>query len=132
MSYAYWSSSISIPDTTSIGTVGTLARRIQDLPWDNDNIQISDDDDDDDLDMDGPVTNTEDMSLELFLAANSLSDFLSVFHRERVDLPALMLLTDYDLIELGLPMGPRRKVLKAVERRKAALQKPGLVMDSLL
>jgi hypothetical protein len=125
---------IAVTDTASIGTVGTLARRIRDFSWDNQrNAHTSGDlnDDDDDVTLLDPDGNN-DVSLDVFLAANNLADFQPVFRREKIDLAALMLLSDADLRELGLPMGPRRKVLKAVERRKYALEKPGLVMDSFL
>ena len=43
-----------------------------------------------------------------------------------------MLLTEDDLKSLGLGMGPRKKLLKAINDRKAALEDPGEVSDSRL
>jgi hypothetical protein len=43
-----------------------------------------------------------------------------------------MLLTEDDLKSLGLSMGPRKKLLKAISDRKAALEDPGEVSDSKL
>lgn len=36
------------------------------------------------------------------------------------------------MIIVGFPMGPRRKLLHAVEQRKRALQNPGQLLDSKL
>jgi len=44
-----------------------------------------------------------------------LGEFAEVFEREDIDLDALQHLSDNDLKELGLTMGPRRKVLAAIE-----------------
>jgi len=43
-----------------------------------------------------------------------------------------MLLTEDDLKSLGLGMGPRKKLLKAINDRKAVLEDPGAVSDSRL
>lgn len=42
-----------------------------------------------------------------------LGRYASVFAENEVDLDALRLLSEQDLIELGLPLGPRRKLLAA-------------------
>lgn len=68
----------------------------------------------------------------LFLAAAGLHDFIPTFAREHVDMDALMLLTEEDMIKLNLPMGPRRKLLKAIAERKSAIEDPGEVEDSQL
>ncbi|PSN49109.1 Usher syndrome type-1G protein [Blattella germanica] len=61
-----------------------------------------------------------------------LSEFVSVFVSEQIDLAALVLLSEEDLKTLGLGMGPRKKLLKAISDRKAALADPGEVLDSRL
>ena len=38
--------------------------------------------------------------------------------KERIDLEALLLLNDQDLEKLGLPLGPRRKLLKILNDRR--------------
>jgi len=43
-----------------------------------------------------------------------------------------MLLTEEDLTTLGIPMGPRRKLLKSIKERTDALESPGEVFDSRL
>ena len=70
--------------------------------------------------------------LQLFLMSAGLSEFVSVFVSEQIDLPALMLLSEDDLKTLGLGMGPRKKLLKAINDRQAALENPGEVRDSRL
>jgi hypothetical protein len=70
--------------------------------------------------------------LQLFLMSVGLSEFISCFVNEQIDLQALMLLTEDDLKTLGLGMGPRKKLLKAINDRKAALEDPGEVSDSKL
>jgi hypothetical protein len=70
--------------------------------------------------------------LQLFLMSAGLSEYVSCFVSEDIDLQALMLLTEDDLKSLGLGMGPRKKLLKAINDRKAALEDPGEVSDSRL
>lgn len=88
-------------------------------PWEEEDLP-SDDDGDDAT----PVY--------MFLAAAGLMDFIPTFAREHIDLDALMLLTEEDLINLKLPLGPRRKLLKAITERKSAIDNPGGVEDSQL
>ena len=68
----------------------------------------------------------------LFLAAAGLIDFIPTFAKEHIDMDALMLLTEEDLVNLKLPLGPRRKLLKAINERKSAIENPGEVADSQL
>ena len=46
-----------------------------------------------------------------------LGDYAEAFEAERIDLDAARHLSDADLKELGLPMGPRRKLLAALDRQ---------------
>ena len=43
-----------------------------------------------------------------------LGEYAEAFARERVDLDAARHLTDEDLRDLGLPLGPRKKILAAL------------------
>jgi hypothetical protein len=70
--------------------------------------------------------------LQLFLLSHGLGEYVQMFINEQIDLEALMLLSEEDLITMGLPLGPRRKILKAAEDRRAALDDPGEVEDSQL
>jgi len=48
-----------------------------------------------------------------------LAEYADAFERERIDLAAVRTLSDADLRELGLPMGPRSKLKAAVAAQKA-------------
>ena len=63
-------------------------------------------------------------SLGGWLESIGLSEFEAVFAQNQVDLEALPLLTEPDLKELGLPLGPRKRILHAIEalKRQAASQ----------
>ncbi|XP_002740435.1 pre-mRNA splicing regulator USH1G-like [Saccoglossus kowalevskii] len=103
-------------ESTSLGTDAAST-----LPWDADDLDLEDDDDD--------VISSP---LELFLAAHGLTDYLPLFTNEQIDLDSLMLCSDKDLKGINLPLGPRRKVLEAVARRKAVLSEPGPINDTVL
>lgn len=57
-------------------------------------------------------------AVESFLAANNLSELSEMFAQERIDLEALLLLSDDDFRSIGILLGPRRKLLKAVDEYK--------------
>ena len=107
--------------TDSIGTLGSLAARMREVPWDEDDLENLDDEE-----------INESTPLELFLAANGISEYLSLLTEEKIDLPALMLLTDSDLKEIGMPMGPRKKILDGIAKRKQSMYSPGIIMDTVL
>ncbi|XP_052125596.1 pre-mRNA splicing regulator USH1G [Frankliniella occidentalis] len=117
-------------EDSSIGSAGSLAQRNQhasqlqlhQLPWDQSDLPS---DDDDDVD---PQWST----VQLFLIASGLREYASRFISEQIDLDALVLLSDEDLKTLGLPLGPRKKLLRAIDQRRAALENPGQVLDSRL
>lgn len=58
------------------------------------------------------------LDIEGFLCTNGLSDLLDVFAKEKIDLEALVLLNEDDLKSLNILLGPRRKLLKAIETRR--------------
>ncbi|OXB58802.1 hypothetical protein ASZ78_016000 [Callipepla squamata] len=74
----------------------------------------------------------ESTPLEVFLASQMLDEFLPVFMREKMDLDALMLCSDEDLQSIQVELGPRKKVLNAVSKRKQAFQNPGTTADTCL
>ncbi|KAJ0177070.1 hypothetical protein K1T71_007079 [Dendrolimus kikuchii] len=71
-------------------------------------------------------------SLERFLTAFGLSQYIQKFKDEQIDFDALMLLTESDMKSLGLPLGPYRKLVTAVQERKAALSHPGPIIDTAM
>lgn len=54
-------------------------------------------------------------SMEELLVRLELTDFISVFEREKVNAQNLRLLTESDLVEMGLPIGPRRMLLNEIK-----------------
>ena len=74
----------------------------------------------------------ETSALHLFLTAAGIAEFIPTFVREQIDLAALELLSDQDLLELGVPLGPRKKLQKALSERKAAIEEPGELGDTQL
>ena len=59
------------------------------------------------------------------LARLDLSEFQGTFEREKITDQALRLLTESDLVEMGLPIGPRRVLLneiKAVNFKKVSIR----------
>ncbi|XP_072549950.1 ankyrin repeat and SAM domain-containing protein 4B [Salminus brasiliensis] len=89
------------------------------LPWNEEEIGLDEDEE-------------ESSPLDAFLNSISLLDFAPVFVRERLDLEALMLCSDDDLKSIRIQLGPRKKVLEAAARRKAALEQPGVMKDTFL
>jgi predicted ATPase/class 3 adenylate cyclase len=55
-----------------------------------------------------------DVNIERWLADLGLEKYAAVFAEHEVDLPVLADLTDSDLQTLGIPLGPRKKILKAI------------------
>ena len=62
------------------------------------------------------------IDIERWLDNLGLTKYADVFAENEIDLDAVVLLSEEDFKELGLPMGPRRKILAAVEE----IQSPNL------
>ena len=58
-------------------------------------------------------------SLSEWLKSRDLERFVEVFEENEVDLTTLRLLTESDLKELGLPFGPRKRILNLLAEEKA-------------
>ncbi|KAJ7961543.1 SAM domain family protein [Quillaja saponaria] len=58
-----------------------------------------------------------DTSVDEFLYSLGLKKYLITFQAEEVDMTALIHMTDEDLKAMGIPMGPRKKILLALESR---------------
>ncbi|CAN0897927.1 SEC23-interacting protein [Linum grandiflorum] len=56
-------------------------------------------------------------SVDSFLQSLGLEKYLITFQAEEVDMTALLHMTDDDLKAMGVPMGPRKKILLALESR---------------
>lgn len=57
------------------------------------------------------------LSVDGFLHSLGLEKYVITFQAEEVDMTALMHMTDDDLKALGIPMGPRKKILLALESK---------------
>lgn len=90
------------------------------LPWEQEDLGLDDDADDDTSPLDA------------FLSSISLPEFALAFSKEHLDLEALMLCSDDDLKSIRIQLGPRKKILEAVARRRQALESPGIMQDSCL
>ncbi|XP_034692179.1 ankyrin repeat and SAM domain-containing protein 6 [Vitis riparia] len=58
-----------------------------------------------------------DTSVDGFLQSLGLEKYLITFQAEEVDMTALIHMTDEDLKAMGIPMGPRKKILLALESK---------------
>ncbi|XP_063304488.1 phospholipase DDHD2 isoform X1 [Pelobates fuscus] len=56
-------------------------------------------------------------ALDNVLQELGLTEFLTVFEQEKIDLDALVLCSEQDLVDLGIPLGPRRKIIQYVKHR---------------
>ncbi|KAJ3601524.1 hypothetical protein NHX12_032492 [Muraenolepis orangiensis] len=109
------------PDQDSIGSARSLQERnFQELPWDEVELGLDDDHE------------PETWPLEVFLAAQSLGEFMSIFRREKIDLEALLLCSDEDLKSIHIPLGPRKKILDACQRRLDTIEDPEAIEDTEL
>ncbi|XP_004474111.3 ankyrin repeat and SAM domain-containing protein 4B [Dasypus novemcinctus] len=90
-----------------------------DLPWGEDEVEWEED----------VVDATP---LEVFLHSQHLEKFIPIFVREQIDLEALLLCSDEDLQSIQMQLGPRKKILNAINRRKQVLQQPGQLVDTSL
>lgn len=61
-----------------------------------------------------------------WLAAHGLERYAPAFHDAEIDVSTVDLLTDDDLRELGIPLGPRRKILASREASKGEAKKDEL------
>lgn len=109
----------------SNGTDGTDALKLDndtDLPWKAEDVEpLADDEEDNQF---TPVIT--------FLEGCGLRLFTGLFLDSEVDMDALMRLTNQDFSDMGLPIGPRRKLMDAIQRRRIVLNEPAQMYDSQL
>ncbi|KFO33497.1 ankyrin repeat and SAM domain-containing protein 4B [Fukomys damarensis] len=92
---------------------------VGDLPWDEDEVEWEEEE-------------ADAAPLEVFLQSLHLGEFLPLLVREQIDLEALLLCSDEDLQNIHMQLGPRKKVLDAINRRKQVLRQPGQLVDTSL
>ncbi|KAG7476851.1 hypothetical protein MATL_G00087200 [Megalops atlanticus] len=59
-------------------------------------------------------------SLEEALKAMGFEELIDVFRQEQMDLESLALCSESDLKDLGIPLGPRKKILSFVKRKRSS------------
>ncbi|KAM6979643.1 triacylglycerol hydrolase DDHD2-like [Aplochiton taeniatus] len=59
-------------------------------------------------------------SLEETLENNGLGDYIDILKREQMDYQSLALCSESDLAALGIPLGPRKKMMCIARRRRVA------------
>ncbi|XP_073689271.1 pre-mRNA splicing regulator USH1G-like [Garra rufa] len=108
-------------DDDSIGSARTLQERnVQELPWEEVELGLDDDDE------------SDTSPLEVFLATQSMNEFIPIFKREKIDLDALLLCSDDDLKSIHIPLGPRKKIIDTCQRRLETIEDPGCIEDTEL
>lgn len=106
-------------DEDSIGSARSLRERnVEEVPWEEVELGLDDDDE--------PETSP----LEVFLAAQSMSELFIIFKREKIDLDALLLCSDQDLKSIHIPLGPRKKVLDACKKHVETIEDPECIEDT--
>lgn len=103
----------------SNGSLGASA----DTPEDQGDEEDPLDDDDDDNEY-TPVI--------VFLESCGLHHYAHLFLNGEVDMDALMMLTNQDFGDMGIPIGPRRKLMDAIQRRRVVLTEPAQMYDTQL
>ncbi|KAM4524059.1 pre-mRNA splicing regulator USH1G-like isoform 1-T2 [Odontesthes bonariensis] len=108
-------------DEDSVGSALSLQERdLQESPWEEAEVGLDED------------TEPDNGPLETFLASQSLSEFMPIFRKEKIDLEALLLCSDQDLTGIHIPLGPRKKLLDACKRRLDTIEDPEAIEDTEL
>ncbi|XP_027728401.1 Usher syndrome type-1G protein [Vombatus ursinus] len=107
-------------DDDSIGSANSLQERLDELPWDGFDLGLDE------------ALEPETSPLETFLASLHMDDFVALLRQEKIDLDALMLCSELDLHSISIPLGPRKKILGAVKRRRQVLERPPALQDTEL
>uniref|UniRef100_A0A663EFC0 SEC23-interacting protein n=2 Tax=Aquila chrysaetos chrysaetos TaxID=223781 RepID=A0A663EFC0_AQUCH len=68
-------------------------------------------------------------TLQKTLEMLSLSDYASTFEKERIDMESLLMCTIDDLKEMGIPLGPRKKIANFVKDRAAKQEQKKTVAE---
>ncbi|XP_019358462.1 PREDICTED: SEC23-interacting protein isoform X1 [Gavialis gangeticus] len=66
-----------------------------------------------------PSMDDEVPTLQKTLEMLSLTEYIGVFEKERIDMESLLMCTVDDLKEMGIPLGPRKKIANFVKDRAA-------------
>lgn len=77
-----------------------------------------------------PTITVNESALATFLHSLDLVDCVEQLHKEKLDLDALSMCSEGDLISIGLSLGPRKKIMNAIARRKALIAGTGRMADT--
>mgnify|MGYP002716831906 CR=1 FL=1 len=111
----------------SIGSAGSLLLNYSDIIDHHSDFVVIGGDDDDGIKNEKPTktstttTESKTISVLLFLYAHGLKDYYEIFEQEQIDIDTLMMLNENDLITLGIPLQPRRKLMTAIHLRRKIL-----------
>ena len=106
--------------TDSFGTAGSSGEAGE-LPWKPEDVEFDDDEEENEF-----------STVIVFLESCGLTNYTKLFTDGEVDMDALMRLTNQDFQDMGLPIGPRRKLMDAIQRRRVVLTEPAQMYDSQL
>jgi hypothetical protein len=71
-------------------------------------------------------------SIDLFLAGLGLQKYIAVFRKQKIDLETLMLLNEQNLMEMKIEIGPRKKIMQAIDERRRDMSDETPIKDSPL
>lgn len=75
------------------------------------------------------VENEEAGTLQEALEALSLSEYANTFEKEKIDMESLLMCTVDDLKEMGIPLGPRKKIANFMKHKAIRLEQKKLVAE---
>lgn len=79
-----------------------------------------------------PVLTENDSPLTTFLQSLDITEVAQKLFDEKMDLDSLLLCEENDFSSIGLPLGPRKKLLAAIKTRRDILTNPGKMRDTSL
>ena len=79
-----------------------------------------------------PVLTENDSPLTTFLQSLDITEIAQKLFDEKMDLDSLLLCEENDFSGIGLPLGPRKKLLAAIKTRRDTLTNPGKIRDTSL
>lgn len=79
-----------------------------------------------------PVFSENDSPLTTFLQSLDITEIAQKLFDEKMDLDSLLLCEEDDFSSIGLPLGPRKKLLAAIKVRRDTLTNPGKLQDTSL
>ncbi|XP_053162131.1 SEC23-interacting protein isoform X2 [Hemicordylus capensis] len=68
-------------------------------------------------------------TLQATLETLSLSEYISTFEKEKIDMESLLMCTIDDLKEMGIPLGPRKKIANFVKDRAAKQEQRRVMLE---